>query len=672
MDKVKLGVIDKRYPHRFNIDVNTTHNFGFTQPIFCRAYEKGDSVNVTFNELLRLAPLPTPTFARIRLENSARFVPMNEIYPPYQNFLSELPYNNGSLSFVPSHLPTVTNQFLVELLLSKFSRYASYVYHSNPGGSGVDGRLEAQPVNHTSSNLKQDLETFYGTNNLFNILDYFNSADSHYDSDINPDSCDFAIFNYFSGSTYVHFFKLNNDGRNLRKILIGLGYNLNISNTEQLCSLPIIAFYKAYYDKYFPTRDTNFQDTHCFKIIKKFENNDTVTVFNSSSSKADKTLFSDFADELIDCYATADNDFLSAHMLDPVNGIEKTIGYVAADNNQSVGSYTENDNKVPVIQEELLSSVSAITIKALQRLNAFVGKDSVIGKKLSSWLDAHGSGDVINSIEKDAYNVHNFSLDAMINDVFSTSDTASTSTGEGEFLGAYAGKGIGMDKSSFNFDIPEDGYLIVFQNIIPTSGYFQGCNPQLYAIDRDSVFYPEYDGLGYEVNPQSMFFGDNGVLKDRKSAMQTSFGFIPRYSSLKAIHNVVNGDMSLRSKMDSFVSYFLDRVFTFNEVLFLPKYGDSSAGWDVLDSNEREPAASVQFRYLGRDSAFGNYDRIFYNSGFVSKGGTPTRKEMDIDDNFICQVNMFITETTKKLPMSMSYDTVIDEVNSKVIEKNLE
>ena len=41
--------------------------------------------------------------------------------------------------------------------------------------------------------------------------------------------------------------------------------------------------------------------------------------------------------------------------------------------------------------------------------------------------------------------------------------------------------------------------------IVPISSYCQGDTGDLYCIDRDSVPFPEFDALGYELNPRSMF-----------------------------------------------------------------------------------------------------------------------------------------------------------------------
>lgn len=650
-ESVKVQSNSKLYQHRYNIDVNTTHNFGFVQPIFCRKYDQGESARLTLNEVLRLAPMPSPSFARVRLDTCASFVPMSEIFPAYDNLRSGLPYCNGIDTYVPNKVPTVTNMFLVAYLLNKYGQVNSYRYNESL-------KELFDPIAPTVSDVGNFLNVFWKNSNMSSPF----TLDDKWGQDITPENADFIIKQNGSdeNDTYYHLFKLNDKGRLLRKVFIGLGFNLTIANDEPLSFLPLLAFYKAYFDKYYPTRDISFQDTAAFKIIKSLESNKSSYLTLNNGTFLDAVL-NDFFEELADCYATMDQDFLSAHRDYPMSSSGSSPVFNDGD---------EVGIQYDIYQDPVYSSraISNVVLKAIQRVTSFVKTDTYIGKKLSSWLKAHLGTDISNSIERDSHNIGMFSLDAQIQDIYSTSDTANTQSGDGDYLGAYAGKGLGYNKGNFSYEFKEVGFFIVFQAVIPTSGYYQGCDEQLYEIDRDSIFYPEYDGLGYEVNPQSMFFCDNGVYKDEKSQMSGSFGFLPRYSSLRAKHNICNGDMSLRSRIDSYSSYFLDRIFSFNNVYFKPKDGQTDK-WTVDESNEREPVAGVQYRFINKDKGFGNYDRIFYNSGYVSKGVTPSSSDdSNMDDNFICQVNIFLDESTRKLPSSLTYDTLIDEIDSNIKE----
>ena len=74
--KISIGQSKKRYTHRLNRDVNTTFPFGIVQPIFKQLLSPQDTVNVSSKQLVRLAPLVVPSFARLGLYTTTRFVPV--------------------------------------------------------------------------------------------------------------------------------------------------------------------------------------------------------------------------------------------------------------------------------------------------------------------------------------------------------------------------------------------------------------------------------------------------------------------------------------------------------------------------------------------------------------------------------------------------------------------
>lgn len=183
---------------------------------------------------------------------------------------------------------------------------------------------------------------------------------------------------------------------------------------------------------------------------------------------------------------------------------------------------------------------------------------------MSQWLRVHFGADVANSLFKDVNHVSSSRLDLQINDVFSTSDTYDETTQQGEALGSYAGKGIGFSENGFKFHANTAGYIFVLSSIVPESGYFQGNDFSLYAIDTDTIPNPDFDALGMELTPKGAIAPDNGILVQGSSENLTNkgFGFIPRYSGFKVKKNVVNGDMSRRGSIDSLSPYYLDRILT--------------------------------------------------------------------------------------------------------------
>jgi hypothetical protein len=79
---------------------------------------------------------------------------------------------------------------------------------------------------------------------------------------------------------------------------------------------------------------------------------------------------------------------------------------------------------------------------------------------MSTWVRNHFNAQVANSLYEDVYQVKTDILPLQINDVFSTADTADTSSMQGERLGSYAGKGIGFGDTGCRFHSDKHGYFL--------------------------------------------------------------------------------------------------------------------------------------------------------------------------------------------------------------------
>ena len=68
--KISLGTSSKKkYTRRVDFDNNTTMEFGFVQPLMSKLLEANSNINVSYKQLVRLAPMPCPTFGRISLDS---------------------------------------------------------------------------------------------------------------------------------------------------------------------------------------------------------------------------------------------------------------------------------------------------------------------------------------------------------------------------------------------------------------------------------------------------------------------------------------------------------------------------------------------------------------------------------------------------------------------------
>lgn len=661
--KVSVGISTKRYTHDMSFDNNTTLGFGVCQPLFCQLLNDNDKLAGNIRQLVRLAPLPVPSFGRMRLVNKLRFVQMTDICPYYEALLSGSYVNTSDSNYLPKQVLTSTIQILTQMVLQysvidyfkvdSSSSTTKYVYQNITTPSVL---TEAIRVFHQAVGVQSDISAAIPDPkpHLGNV----NTA-------ISPDSADYLI----STDTAFICCRLTERGKRLRNVLIGLGYALDVSCTDRVSLLPLFAYFKAWYDSYAPSRDTQWNQTNAFILIdacfqKYLITLDDFTTAQGSTEKVQKAVFG-FFDDLANTWYVAKDDYVSAHRLSALNTNTNDFGSVT--DKVPDGTNLSTVSPIGFDDPEYLPTIpqgfNLFALQTLQRISKFINKDTVIGKKVSTWLKAHFGADVASSFFKDSVSLPDVVVSCSINDVFSTADTTS-GDGSGEQLGSYAGKGLGFGDGSFSFTAPTFGYFVVVSCLVPDSKYFQGIDPTLFGVDRFTLPNADFDALSYEVTPSSFLCAHNDIfISGQKSTSDKGFGFVPRYSGFKTRRNIVNGDMSRRGTIASYSPYYLDKILTENAI-HSEKNADGS--YSFVAVNNPLPVASEVWRYPTRYPWLGNFNRIFYNSGNevfddASSGDAANDfTNTPIDDNFIVQsvISMKLTNALK--PIAMSYD-VYDE-----------
>lgn len=657
-DKISVGVKTKRYTHALPFDNNTTMQFGVIQPLFHQFLNDTDKLSVDFRQLVRLSPLPVPTFGRMHLENNVKFVKMTDIYPAYEAFLSHQFISTSHSQYVPNQLPFVTPQLLC-LWLLKYSVYTTYKRNS-------DGNYVFSSLPSDVSSLSATLFEPHTGKSSYSLQNFCVPQAA---PGITPDGADYVI--YSSDSSYVYCFQFTNAARRLRSILVGLGYSYDLDVLDKLDATPLLAFYKAYYDSYAPSRDSSWIQTACFRLVNfiyDYGFTNFVYLFSDSlvspvTDSIRKSAFQ-FLDDLLNCWYVEPLNYVSAHRLESGTNFAADVYNPLQLNTSDVFTdtldYDSADHSLPSAMD-----ASSIALRQVLKLTRFITKDSVIGQKVSTWLKAHFGSDVDNSIFKDVTNIATTRVNCSINDVFSTSDTLSSG---GETLGAFAGKGLGFDNSAFDFTAPSFGYVICLSCIVPDSNFYQGYDPTLYATTPNQRPNADLDAFGYEATPLASIepLNDISLSQHAVKISNKSFGFVPRYSSFKTRKDIVNGDMSRRGSINSFAPYYLDKILTSQLVDATEVSKDT---YSIVDRSAALPLATESWRYTCRFPWLGNYNRIFSSNNYkpyslVEDSDTDNYyTEQIIDDLFIVQsvFNMRLTNNLK--PMQDSYDTFDDDVN---------
>lgn len=659
--KFSIGVGQKMYNHVGQVTNSTSCGFGEVQPAFSAVMLPKSSMSVKIAQKVRLLPMPYPTFGHLSLETVGKYVSFGDVFPQLDNLLSGLPYNYYSIddsghqvstSALVKSYPFISNAYLQTVLLSS--------YYST--------------------------STTYADSTVTNVTD----------DAVTPEGADYVVRVYNSSTKKVDLkcYKYNDRGLRLRKVFLGLGYNPSSDDKTTLNFLPLLCYYKAYFDEFAPKRFTSFQDTKCFAIIKLFEQYPTLFVDAGNFKAGDLIGFTEpitgnrvfvsalsdfFGYELSECFATEPTDWVSMHTSAILNGTADVEPLPSDVNNP--GSLTLSNTGLGSPLSTSASKITKVQLDLLRRITSSVTRDSLVGRSIKKWLDNKYGADITNQIYEDTITLGHSSLNVTISDVESTADTFSSLGTEGSspsptgsLIGSYAGKGYGDGVGQYSAKSKSFGLFVILMWLKPHEDYYQGVDTRLCAKRTDELPQPLYDGIGYEITPRSAIWSDNGLsVGDVKDAAQSAviddssaFGYAPRFSGFKRYKSVINGDMSLRSKRESSKCMYLDKEIIFRSLDAMTPLSTTNTKY-AFNLND-VPRASTEWRYIMKYPWMQNYNRIFYAPGQLqwSNGPGPLGpslldKNRPHDDNVLVHSLIQIAESNYLRPLSQSYDTF--EVN---------
>ena len=636
--KISVGVNTKKYSHTLNHHVNTTCEFGIPQPIFCRFMQEDDKVRYKNHELVRFNSLVAPTFGECNSINVARFVPMCEVYPAYDALLSQQPIKPGisQQSYIPSSFPVCNNSILVLWLLNY-----CYIEPWNKAGekiplSSFSGGSTGQNTERLK-NLYSRLLVWFVNKNIIDegtknyLLGRYNAfyqggfheyASEH----LTIDNADYVFFNpSYDGDVSIDAFPddeiccftlhFTQAAKRIASIFRGLGFNLEPTNNDKVSVLPLLAYYKAWFDLYQPKRNVNWHDTKAYMFINKVYAYGYFDLIHLTTVGATSffDFFFDFLSEFVSLPYGLKDDWFSVHRDKPNNPQTVTPLPSTSPNNSNT---LQNDlvvsqqSNTPYVGSQ--TAFNQITLDVLRRLTRFMNKNSVIGRNVQKYIAVHYGAKTAEDMFSESYNIGQFVVNCIPHDIMSSADTVtvdSEGNTQGSYTGQYAGYCRELSTGAFTFKANTPGFLMVITTVVPVAEYYQGCDGQLYGYDRFTLPNSLYDAVGYQVTPTSQMY-DNGGVCDFKPAHllgNNGFGFVPYMSSYKVRQNLVNGDFRNRSTSASYEPYFLDRKITTSLVTKDPTHRFLKVQPFSI------PKASPAWRLAFGDKALGNFDRIFNN-----------------------------------------------------------
>ncbi len=642
------------FPLQF--DNTTTMGFGFVQPLSCTELVPQSSVDLSCASFVRLAPLATPTYGRCNLHHYTCFVPASEVYHPWDSFLSSSSYNGGGVSYVPTSVPYTDSRFLTLCVLffsscrawvpsSDGNLIRFYPTESEPNDSVL--RFLFEGLGYLDAEEQQNLFSFFRA--IYPVPATYFSSEAGDDFDAAKDGFDYTIRVPHDNSYIVFTWRFSDFSKNLRSILIGLGYQLNCTNVR-LSFLPVMAYYRAYFELFYPKRFLSYQDSSLFKLIEAFEYHNNMDLFWFVTNPSTVGLVPAFLKDLVMCYYTSQSDYVSLHHSGvAINPVSQSVNSIRPNGNfDSVSASVNQQASI-----NFSSNIGGSKLRVLQWLTKYVNKRTYLGGKIDEILRSQYDS---SSECGDSFLIDSFITPIEISDVMNQAETS-----EG-VLGEYAGKGVGFNlPRSAKYRAKEFGFLIHFAAIVPQSGYSQAVDPCLGHVSKFDYYTPGLDGLTLVPTRKMFVYGvSDFVSPDSKNISTSTFGNIPIYSEYKFKYSILNGDISMASTRTSFLPYTMDKL--------LP-YIDPVSRQSDVENIYKNVVNGTLWRYVGLYRWLGMYDRVFVNTGISPNS------DMDydllhysggsrLDDNFICHNHFKLSLHAPMLSFGSSFDTGADDLGS--------
>lgn len=486
-----------------------------------------------------------------------------------------------------------------------------------------------------------------------------------------------------SGDIFVAI-RLNDSGKFLRKIFMGLGLQIAPTNTP-ISLLPIYAYFKSYFEEFAPKRFVKFEQTFFARFMNTLVNTglSAINLITSldNDSYTDSLGFNNLIDDLLSCYYTKDTDYYSAQIIglindygssviqpymgeyynsneasDPSGGFSPVHHGIAGGDGLQANVYLAGDEQGSAILHTQAQQ------NILSRLTQLLNRRSVLGGKIASFLSST-FGISTSAIENYNGFIGSSSLDVNFSDVFSTAETAEGSLGE------YAGKALAFGNGDhFSFETKIHTLVLGLSVLVPRTQYVQGIQPFHTHITPDSFYNPMFDGLTLLPTRKSSLYCGDGFFAFNDSAK--SFGNLPIYSEYKTkTCGILNGDLSLKSTRSSYDSFTLDEIISPIASYSVDLDDPQKGSFKILQFNPKYMVAGTMWRYLGRWLWLGRFDRIFVNNRlnyndffntldhFLVFDTRSSRNLIRTDDNLIVHHVIDLKLNSAMVPLAGSFMT---------------
>ena len=481
--------------------------------------------------------------------------------------------------------------------------------------------------------------------------------------------------------------KLTEQGRELKKVLDVLGCSPSPSQVDVPFNLlPLISFYKAWFDIFNPQRNISWRGTFVYRLVDWMQEYNLIpsewTTFGNVQQKY--STFKEFVNLLSwlfthcsESYPSVDADYFSASIsqfdssstTEGSNPNYKNIAfdegtinagsvqgssYIGTPSTASGGGRTGD---APIISFSGNSDKNSLTwnaVRLLRGLTKYINANSVLGQSVSRFISAHFGG--IAGEDLTSTFAGSKVIDVKLGDVIQTATTAEAKAGE------FAGVGYGAGDFKISYKTKEAGYFFVLDSIIPQANYVQGADYDSMITKQLEFPTPEFDAIGYDSIKRGEIYHTNTSFHTTLSGNDLYgnkvFGYIPRYTGHKVKKSVLTGDFVLPGTRELYAGFTLDNIISSD-------VETTSADGTTLTITNVKPsdfAAGQDWRFIGKYKYRNNFDRIFYNptdttanatgSAFANSGNIPR------GDDFLVFNDISISYNMPLLSVGNSFDTI--------------
>lgn len=369
---------NRKSKFNYSASLSTTCNLGQITPAKCQVIQPNSTTLCKIEELVRMAPMVSPTYAHLKSKTWLYWVPLADVVPNYDPMSTMMKANRNGSVFDVLNLPCIKRKDLSAFLLTG-AKATIYIKLSN-GNIGSDENLttwHSAPYQE-SVNWKRLIDAiwnkyYYADDEGVPLLDLkrllnvsspsekfglpagnrisaslcltdvnqpegypFWQYDRGYPTeDVGIDSADALIYDTFTHEYLDEnnnvvaqdyeiclAFRFSSFGVQLSKIFDVLGYGRDYMDSRNVEIARLLAYYKGYYMKMYPQQWEGWQDTTCASIVSLCASMSGPAMIDDTEDEKNVMLWDLFTTfvltELGQMWVAENNDLVSSHKHQPV------------------------------------------------------------------------------------------------------------------------------------------------------------------------------------------------------------------------------------------------------------------------------------------------------------------------------------------------------------------